>query len=38
VFPEIKPEIMAKLWELYEQKPPLEKFEFALLLKSRGKS
>ncbi len=36
VFPELKPQIMAKLWELYEQKPPLEKFEFALVLKSRG--
>ncbi|MEN8260512.1 MAG: hypothetical protein ABFS02_07985 [Pseudomonadota bacterium] len=33
VFPEIRIEVMAKLWELYEQKPPLEKFEFALLLK-----
>jgi hypothetical protein len=36
VFPDIKSEIMAKLWELYEQKPPLAKFEFALVLKSRG--
>ena len=36
VFPELKPQIMAKLWELYEQKPPLEKFEFALVLKSRA--
>ncbi|MDQ3562912.1 MAG: hypothetical protein M3436_01820 [Pseudomonadota bacterium] len=33
VFPELRPEVMAKLWELYEQKPPLEKFEIALLLK-----
>jgi hypothetical protein len=36
VFAELKPEVMEKLWELYEQKPPLEKFEFALVLKSRG--
>jgi hypothetical protein len=36
VFPEIKPEIMAKLWELDEQKRPLEKFEFALVVKSGG--
>ncbi len=34
LFPELKIEVMAKLWELYEQKPILEKFEFALLLKS----
>jgi len=33
IFPELKSEVMAKLWELYEQKPTLEKFEFALLLK-----
>lgn len=33
VFPELRDEVMAKLWELYEQKPPLEKYEFALLLK-----
>jgi hypothetical protein len=26
VFPELKSEVVAKLWELYEQKPPLEKF------------
>jgi len=32
-FPGLKVEVMAKLWELYEQKPTLEKFEFALLLK-----
>lgn len=34
IFPELRVEVMAKLWELYEQKPTLEKFEFALLLKS----
>jgi len=33
IFPELRDEVMAKLWELYEQKPPLEKYEFALLLK-----
>lgn len=33
VFPQLRVEVMAKLWELYEQKPTLEKFEFALLLK-----
>ena len=33
VFPELRDEVMAKLWELYEQKPTLEKYEFALLLK-----
>ncbi|MEQ1814800.1 MAG: hypothetical protein ABL860_10185 [Candidatus Nitrotoga sp.] len=33
IFPELKLEVMAKLWELYEQKPILEKFDFALLLK-----
>lgn len=33
VFPELRDEVMAKLWQLYEQKPPLEKYEFALLLK-----
>jgi hypothetical protein len=33
-FPELPVEVMAKLWELYEQKPPLEKYEFAVLLKS----
>ena len=37
VFPELKSEVMAKLWELYEQKPPLEKYEFALLLKDGQK-
>jgi len=34
VFPELRVEVMAKLWELYEQKPILDKFEFALLLKN----
>jgi len=34
VFPELRTEVMAKLWELYEQKPPLEKFDFALILKT----
>jgi hypothetical protein len=33
VFPDLPREVMAKLWELYEQKPPLEKFAFALLLR-----
>src|SRR6266581_4894848 len=33
VFPELRVEVMAKLWELYEQKAILEKYEFALLLK-----
>jgi len=33
VFPELRLEVMAKLWELYEQKPILEKYEFALLLR-----
>jgi hypothetical protein len=32
-FPELRLEVMAKLWELYEQKSSLEKYEFALLLK-----
>ncbi len=35
IFPELRLEVMAKLWELYEQKPILEKFEFALLLKQK---
>jgi hypothetical protein len=34
VFPDFPEQVMAKLWELYEQKPILEKFQFALLLKS----
>jgi hypothetical protein len=33
VFPDLPEQVMAKLWELYEQKPILEKFQFALLLK-----
>ena len=33
VFPELRLDIMAKLWELYEQKPILEKYDFALLLR-----
>ena len=33
IFPDLRVEVMARLWELYEQKPPLEKYEFALLLK-----
>ena len=32
VFPNMPAPIMAKLWELYEMKQTLEKFEFALLL------
>lgn len=34
VFPEFREDVMDKLWELYEQKSILEKFEFALLLKN----
>lgn len=42
-FHEIKPPVMAKLWELFEQKSILEKYEFALLIKeaeafNRGQS
>lgn len=33
IFPDLRIEVMAHLWELYEQKPPLEKYEFAILLK-----
>jgi hypothetical protein len=33
VFPGLPIEVMAKLWELYEQKAILEKFEMALLIK-----
>ena len=32
-FPEMRTDIMKKLWEYFEQKPLLEKYEFALLLK-----
>ena len=37
VFPELREDIMAKLWELYEQKSILDKFDFALLLR-QGKA
>lgn len=33
ILPELRDEVMARLWELYEQKQSMEKFEFALLLK-----
>lgn len=33
VFPELRFDIMAKRWELYEQKPILKKYDFALLLR-----
>ena len=36
VFPDLRVDVMAKLWELYEQKPTREKFEFALLLRQGG--
>jgi hypothetical protein len=32
-FPELRADIADKLWELFEQKPLLEKFDMALLLK-----
>ena len=32
LFPAYSPELMNNLWETYEQKPILQKFEFALLL------
>jgi hypothetical protein len=32
-FPELHEDVMAKLWELFEQKATLDKFEFAVLLK-----
>ena len=32
IFPDLRPDVMAKLWELYEMKRTLEKFEFALFL------
>jgi hypothetical protein len=35
VFPGVHLSVMAKLWELCEQKPTLEKFEFALLLRQK---
>lgn len=34
-FPELSANIADKLWELFEQKPLLEKFDMALLLKQR---
>ena len=37
LFPEYSPELMDNLWETYEQKPILEKFEFALLLLRKPK-
>lgn len=33
-FPEVELKVMEKLWELYEMKRPLEKFEFALILRN----
>ncbi len=34
VFPDLRLDVMAKLWEFYELKPMLEKYEFALLLRA----
>jgi|SRR5450759_2056134 hypothetical protein len=34
-FPDLRPEVADKLWELFEQKPILEKFDMALLLKQK---
>ena len=34
-FPDLRAEIADKLWELFEQKPLLEKFDMALLLKQK---
>lgn len=34
-FPDLRPEVADKLWELFEQKPTLEKFDMALLLKQK---
>ena len=34
-FPDLRPEVADKLWELFEQKPTLEKFDMALLLKKK---
>jgi len=34
-FPDLRTEIADKLWELFEQKPLLEKFDMALLLKQK---
>jgi len=36
-FPSMRSEIMERLWEFFEQKPLLEKFEFALLLRQAPK-
>lgn len=33
VFPEVRAQLMAKIWGLYEQKPLLDKYELALLIK-----
>ena len=33
VFPDVRHEVMVKLWELYEQKATLEKYDFAALLR-----
>ena len=33
VFPDVKPKVMADLWELLERQPILRKYEFALLLR-----
>lgn len=35
-FPDLKPDVMHKLWGFFEQRPLLDKFDFALLL--RGKT
>ena len=34
-FPDLRPEVADKFWELYERKPILVKFDLALLLKNR---
>jgi hypothetical protein len=34
-FPDLRAEVADRLWELFEQKPILEKFDLALLLKNR---
>ena len=34
-FPDLKQGVADKFWELYEQKPILEKFELAILLKNQ---
>lgn len=35
-FPDLRPQIADKLWELFEQKPTLDKFDMALLLKQKA--